>query len=144
MFDSEIHALQNIIVRNEQVSRVLEFGALNGFSTVNMAMAINFARKEGSIVTVDIFQKDKERDDELLFDKNCAAYQVVNRIEKIKGYSSDRRVTRALTGRKFDLIFHDAEHQYHPVLRDIIIYEPFLNISGYFVFHDYVEKWTLK
>ena len=144
MSEAELKTLLGLIVDNPHVRQILEVGALNGFSTVNMALALEQRGTNGRITTIDIFQKDAERDDEAVFDRNCEAFGARGRIEKIKGYSADRHVLAAVRGRRFDLIFHDAEHRYWPVMRDILNYEELLAPSGYFVFHDYGDTWSLK
>jgi predicted O-methyltransferase YrrM len=144
MSEAEVKALQGLITEHDNVHEVLEIGALNGFSTVNMALALAHRGGTGRITTVDIFQKDAERDDEANFDRNVQAFGIGARVAKVRGYSSDPEVLSALGARRFDLIFHDAEHRYWPVMRDILNYEDRLAVGGFFVLHDYVDQWTLR
>jgi predicted O-methyltransferase YrrM len=137
--DEELRALAGLAAR-PGVTQVLEIGALHGFSTVAFAMTLEAGGSEGRVTTVDMFQKSGARDDERLFDANCAAYGVAGRIEKIKGFSNAPSVLAALEGRRFDLIFHDAEHTFRPVLRDLLNLEPLLAPGGFFALHDYLDK----
>jgi hypothetical protein len=144
MSEAELTTLQRLVSDHPHVGEILEIGALNGFSTVNMALALEHRGGGGRITTIDIFQKDAERDDEAVFDRNLAAFAVASRIDKVRGYSADRHVLAAVAARRFDLIFHDAEHRYWPVMRDILNYEPALAPRGFFAFHDYVDEWSLR
>lgn len=137
--DVELQTLAGLAAE-PAVANVLEIGALHGFSTVAFALTLGASGRGGRVTTVDMFQKTGDRDDERFFDANCAAYGVEARIEKIRGFSNEPRVLAALAGRRFDLIFHDAEHTYRPVLRDILNLEPLLAPGGFFTLHDYADK----
>ena len=68
MADEELAALQGLVTENSNVKDVLEIGALNGYSTVNLALALDTAGRGGCVTTIDVFQKNEKRDDELEFD----------------------------------------------------------------------------
>ncbi|MBI3298620.1 MAG: class I SAM-dependent methyltransferase [Elusimicrobia bacterium] len=140
MSDAEVGVLCRLVLENPKVSAVLELGALHGFSTVHLSRSLERAVRAGSVTTVDLFQKGAGRDDESLFDANCSAHAAPGLIKKVRGHSGDAGVLARLSASRFDLIFHDAEHRYEPVLRDILNLEPLLSVGGFFVFHDYADK----
>jgi predicted O-methyltransferase YrrM len=121
-----------VILNAPQVTRILEIGVLNGFATVNMGLALQESGRNGAITSVDLFLLEDDRYDEQWFDENCLKYGVGDLVTKIKGHSQDARVRSLLKGKRFDLIFHDASHQYEGVMPDILSYDTQLAVGGFF------------
>lgn len=50
-----------------------------------------------------------------------------------------QRVSRALTGRKLDVLFIDGDHRYEGVMKDFELYSPLVRDGGLVLLHDIVD-----
>ncbi len=97
----ETGKLLGMFVKMISAKNVLEIGTLTGYSTIWMARALP---PEGRVITLEL---TKAHADEALSNYKKAALD--NKIELILGKALDSLDT--LTGRKFDLVFIDADKE---------------------------------
>jgi len=109
--------------------RYLEVGLWDGASFFYIAK--NPKVKES--VGVDIKLRE-------LFHKNIKKYNL-NNIKIIEKNSTDKTILNDIDG-KFDLIFIDGSHNYFDVIKDYMFYKELVNIGGYLVFDDYMDKYS--
>jgi cephalosporin hydroxylase len=95
--------------RNEPL-RILELGSYEGRSAL---FFLNFFPR-ATITCVDVFTDLAEV--EARFDYNVKGFQ--GRVEKIKSVSFPALDRLAADGRRFDLVYIDADHRYDPVMAD--------------------------
>ena len=97
----ETGKLLGMFIKMIGAKNVLEIGTLTGYSTIWMARALP---PEGRVITLEL---TKAHADEALSNYKKAALD--NKIELILGKALDSLDT--LTGRKFDLVFIDADKE---------------------------------
>lgn len=111
--------------------RVLEIGAQFGFSTVIMAMVAR------SVVSIDWHRGDPHAgflDSLWTYRDNLKRNAVEDRVLTVIGPS--HQALPVLAPNSFDLIFHDASHDYKNVLDDLGLALRLMD-SGYVAVHDY-------
>jgi predicted O-methyltransferase YrrM len=122
--------------------RVLEIGSWEGRSALYF---LNFLPKS-RIVCIDPFSGSAEHHQdpyfaelalksESQFDANLAAFG--DRIEKIKGTSTDVLPELGVAGRRFDLAYVDGSHMAADVYRDAVLVWSLMEPEGIVIFDDY-------
>jgi predicted O-methyltransferase YrrM len=125
--------------------RILEIGSWEGRSALFFLNYLPLSR----IVCIDPFEGNVEhhtdpyfadlaRKSEAQFDRNLAAF--TDRVEKIKGSSSDILPDLGIAGRRFELAYIDGSHRAADVYRDAALTWPLMAPDGIVVFDDY--EWS--
>ncbi len=113
----------------------VELGALIGRSTCFIAEGLK--NKDAIFYSIDpfIYAPDYIPFNRVfrLYCENTYRYK--DKIKNIRGYSYN--VVKDLNDLKIDVLWHDADHSYEGVKKDIEDWIPLLKKTGYFVFHDY-------
>jgi predicted O-methyltransferase YrrM len=126
--------------------RILEIGSWEGRSAL---FFLNYL-PQSRIVCIDPFEGNAEhhanpyfadlaRKSEAQFDLNLAAFS--DRVEKIKGSSTDILPKLGIAGRRFDLAYVDGSHRAADVYHDGVLTWPLMAGGGIVVFDDY--EWTM-
>jgi len=117
--------------RRDEITEYLELGSWEGQSAVLAAWLFPTAL----ITAVDWFAN---RNAEKNFDRNTAQFS--NRLEKVKGTTWEALSGFKVAGRRFDVIYIDADHRFDAVLLDTILAWPMLRIGGYLIWDDYLWR----
>lgn len=116
----------------------LELGSWEGQSAVFAAWLFPEAR----ITAVDWFSNE---DANARFDLNTRPFE--SRLEKIPGTTWDVLNRLGAEGRRFDVIYIDADHRFDTVLLDTVLSWPLLRPGGYLIWDDYLwsaPAWPAK
>ena len=103
--------LLSILVRASGVTRALEIGTSNAYSTIWLAWSLALA--DGRIISVD-----RNPDKHVLARDNLRRANLLDRVELRTGDAAE--IVRQLTG-PFDLVFLDADRRKFPELMQIIL-----------------------
>jgi len=103
--------LLSILVRASGVTRALEFGTSNAYSTIWLAWSLEPAG--GRIVSID-----RNPDKHVLARENLRRANFLDRVELRTGDAAE--IVRQLTG-PFDLVFLDADRRKFPKVLDILL-----------------------
>jgi predicted O-methyltransferase YrrM len=125
--------------------RILEIGSWEGRSAL---FFLNYL-PQSHIVCIDPFEGNAEHHvnpyfadlalkSEAQFDRNLAAHK--DRVEKIKGSSTEILPGLAIAGRRFDLAYIDGSHKAADVYRDAALTWTLMAPGGIVVFDDY--EWS--
>jgi predicted O-methyltransferase YrrM len=125
--------------------RILEIGSWEGRSAL---FFLNYL-PQSHIVCIDPFEGNAEHHanpyfadlalkSEAQFDRNLASHQ--DRVEKIKGSSTEILPGLAIAGRRFDLAYIDGSHKAADVYRDAVLTWTLMELGGIVVFDDY--EWS--
>ena len=141
--DKERGQLLDLIIDNNFTS-YLEVGVMRGGNLINMTNLLKLNNKKCEIVGYDCFEllqdcKPKHNTHTSGFPKKETVEKNVNtlhgcNVELIMGLSEN--INSIFKDRKFDLIFHDADHSYKGVYSDLKILKKILNKNGYICLHD--------
>ena len=141
--EKERSQLLDLIIDNKFTS-YLEVGVMRGGNLINMTNLLKLNNKKCEIVGYDCFEllkdcKPKYNTHTSGFPKKETVEKNVNllhncNVELIMGLSEN--INSVFRDRKFDLIFHDADHSYEGVYKDLIILKKILNKNGYICLHD--------
>ena len=115
--------------RRENIRDYLELGSWEGQSAVLAAWLF----PQSAITAVDWFANQEAN---AAFDLNTRPF--ADRLEKIPGTTWEVLHRLAANGRRFDLIYIDADHRFDAVLMDTILSWPLLRKGGFLVWDDYV------
>jgi predicted O-methyltransferase YrrM len=113
-----------------EIKDYLELGSWEGQSAVLAGWLFPQAR----VTAVDWFANS---DANARFDHNTAPLS--GRLEKIKGTTYDVLSRFATEGRRFDVIYIDADHQFDAVMMDTILSWQLLRVGGYLIWDDYLS-----
>jgi predicted O-methyltransferase YrrM len=122
--------------------RILEIGSWEGRSALYFLNYLPHSR----IVCIDPFSGSVEHhqdphfaalalESESQFDANLAAFS--DRLEKIKGNSTEVLPELGIGGRRFDLAYIDGSHMAADVYRDGVLTWSLMNPSGIVIWDDY-------
>ena len=103
--------LLSILVRASGVTRALEFGTSNAYSTIWLAWSL--APAGGRIISID-----RNPDKHVLARENLRRANLLDRVELRTGDAAE--IVRQLTG-PFDLVFLDADRRKFPELMEILL-----------------------
>jgi predicted O-methyltransferase YrrM len=103
--------LLSILVRAAGVTRAVEIGTSNGYSTIWIAWSI--APADGRIVSID-----RNPDKHVLARENLRRANLLDRVEFRTGDAAE--IVRQLTG-SFDLVFLDADRRKFPEIMQILL-----------------------
>ncbi len=127
-----------------------ELGAWLGRSTLIWCNALRVYSPAKRLLVVDNWKWGKEgekypfmiqgRDVFLEFKANLAGLDGWYRVYKSLIEDACVEVARDLEGEGLALLFHDANHGYDEVKRDLDQYVPLLNDGGYLIVHDYNHR----
>lgn len=128
--------------RRQQPLRILEIGSWEGRSALYF---LNYLPKS-RIVCVDPFSGSVEHHQdpyfaelalksENQFDTNLQAFG--DRVEKIKGTSTDVLPELGIAGRRFDVAYVDGSHMAADVYRDAVLTWSMIEPGGIVIFDDY-------
>ncbi len=127
-FHEHYFILHYLIDQLDRDVRYLEVGLWDGASFCYVAQH----PKVKEVYGIDI----KVR--ELLY-KNLDKYQINAGIFQTN--SNDKSILELIKG-KFDLIFIDGSHNYFDVIKDYTVYKELVEVGGYLVFDDYMDKFS--
>jgi predicted O-methyltransferase YrrM len=129
-----------------QPIRILEIGSYEGRSAL---FFLNFLRRS-SIVCIDVWDSailepalvaqmpeivGEYPKAEARFDRNLSSF--TDRLEKIKGPSTDALTELGLKQRRFELVYVDGEHRRPGAYRDCVLSWPLLTPGGLLIIDDY-------
>jgi predicted O-methyltransferase YrrM len=103
--------LLSILVRASGVTRALEIGTSNAYSTIWLAWSL--APAGGRIISID-----RNPDKHTLARENLRRANLLDRVELLAGDATE--ITRELPG-PFDLVFLDADRRKFPELMEILM-----------------------
>lgn len=103
--------LLSILVRASGVTRALEFGTSNAYSTIWLAWSLGPAG--GRIISID-----RNPDKHVLARENLRRANLLDRVELRTGDAAE--IVRQLTG-PFDLVFLDADRRKFPEVIEILL-----------------------
>lgn len=103
--------LLSILVRASGVTRALEFGTSNGYSTIWLAWSL--APAGGHIISID-----RSSEKHALARENLRRANLLDRVELHTGDAVE--IFRQLTG-PFDLVFLDSDRRKFPELMEIVL-----------------------
>ena len=109
---------------------VLEIGSSFGWSTI--AFCLGGALH---VTGIDPHEEDPRTWDGMA--RNMEAYGVADRVTRIRAYSQEALPLLAAEGKRFGLIFIDADHEYPSVRHDLLGSLPLLAPGGLIACHDY-------
>jgi peptidoglycan hydrolase CwlO-like protein len=125
----------------------LEIGVLFGASTIFSYHATQLAKKDIPNVVIDPFEgyygqdldpTSKMKVNEETFLENLERFQVPKeRIEILKGFSSNTDIINACKNKKVLSLLIDGDHTYNGVKNDWINYSPLVIKGGYVLIDDY-------
>ncbi|MCX2699328.1 O-methyltransferase [Ochrobactrum chromiisoli] len=121
----EVGNLYYWLVRLIKPKYVIETGTNNGYSTAQIAKAMLDDGSNGSIITID-----PQSPHHLFRDTDFQ-----NMVSFIKGFSTDVHIP---DGAHFDLAVLDSDHTYDTIIKEVIRFEPLLDVGGYMILHDSV------
>ena len=124
--DSESAELQRLAAGRD----VLEIGSSFGWSTI--AFCLGGALH---VTGIDPHEEDPRTWDGMA--RNMEAYGVADRVTRIRAYSQEALPLLAAEGKRFGLIFIDADHEYPSVRHDLLGSLPLLAPGGLIACHDY-------
>lgn len=128
LVDSECALFRQVIGGMEGVG--VEIGCMDGFST-----AIILDCSKLHLYTIDPFIPDSMAEnligDEDRFRQNVAPWK--DRVELIKDYSQNAALS---FGHALDFLFIDGDHTYPAIMRDFLVWTPFLKQGGILAMHD--------
>jgi len=127
-FHEHYFILEYLIDQLDRDIRYLEIGLWDGASFCYVAQH----PKVKEVYGIDI----KVR--ELLY-KNLDKYKINAGIFQTN--STDKSILEIIQG-KFDLIFIDGSHNYFDVIKDYSVYKELVEVGGYIVFDDYMDKYS--
>ena len=113
----------------DRIRDYLELGSWEGQSAVFAAWLFPEAR----ITAVDWFSNE---DANARFDHNTRPFE--GRLEKTAGTTWDVLNRLGGEGRRFDVIYIDADHRFDTVLLDTVLSWPLLRPGGYLIWDDYL------
>jgi predicted O-methyltransferase YrrM len=103
--------LLSILVRASGVTRALEFGTSNAYSTIWLAWSL--APAGGRIISID-----RNPDKHVMARENLRRANLLDRVELRTGDAAE--IVRQLTG-PFDLVFLDADRRKFPEVMEILL-----------------------
>jgi len=141
----EVGEILYSLARNLKPETVVEIGSFIGYSSICLAQAIeDNAEEKGRVYAIDNFlphinNPNLPMDIENTFElaqSNAKKAGLENRIEFVKGFSSD--VAEELLSRidTIDILMIDGDHTYKGVLEDYNNYHPKVRKGGIIILHD--------
>jgi predicted O-methyltransferase YrrM len=107
-----------------QPRNILETGVYRGYSTCNMASALNLLNNNGHIYCIDPM-------DTYHLWENTGLESSISWIPKLSQESLD-----ILKDKRFDLLVLDSDHSYDTAMWELINFEKMLNAGGHILMHD--------
>ncbi len=107
-----------------QPRNILETGVYRGYSTCNMASALNLLNNNGHIYCIDPMHTYH-------LWENTELESSISWIPKLSQESLD-----ILKDKKFDLLVLDSDHHYDTAVWELINFERMLNAGGHILMHD--------
>lgn len=119
------------LVKSSDISTVINIGTARGYSTVCLAKAFKDSNREGEVHTIDIVSPDepgvwgpKSKNDPI--SKDATMRELIQRFHPpedeavpIRFHTGDSTQILNQMDLKPDLVFHDGEHTYETVKRDM-------------------------
>ena len=140
MSDQELTYLAEVASKSNMI---VEIGSWMGRSTSAIA-----ANTSGTVYAVDTWKGTHEqggaldgKDDDWLINQFIQNTRGLDNIRIMQNTSIEAAHGFELQGRKFDMIFLDAAHDYDNVSTDIKAWLPLLTKNGVFCGHDYHGNW---
>lgn len=136
-FPQDIVAIQELIW-NVKPDLVIETGIAHGGSLVLSASILECIGGRGIVVGIDNDIRKHNR-------REIGKHRMFKRIKMIEGSSIDevvlRKVRKFVRGKKRVLVFLDSNHSHAHVLRELLLYSPFVTKGSYIVaFDTVIEK----
>ncbi len=132
---------------------LVELGSWKGKSSVLFAAGLR-GKDSPKLYCIDPFGRDEnseyqekyydpllqgsKRTLEEIFGRNIKRFGADDIVRPLKGYSFEFGATWS---EPLDLLFIDASHEYEAVLRDFVIWSPFVKPGGVVAFHDVSPQW---
>jgi predicted O-methyltransferase YrrM len=137
----EYSQLLDLILDND-LKEYLELGVMNGGNLVRMSNLLELNNHSCNVTAYDCFDsppKDPRNTHTSGWPSKAEVENKVNKIhgfgvEFIQGLSSE--ITDKLKDKKYDIIFHDADHSFQGVYSDLIKLKELLNEDGFVTVHD--------
>jgi predicted O-methyltransferase YrrM len=141
--NEQIDGLDDLInyVGNTKEMSMIEIGSYIGEST------LMFSDRFKSVLSIDPFIDNYDPDDLVnhysSFDK--VYQQFINNTKDNKNIHNIRMTSndayKELSGKLFDFIYIDGNHQYEFVKQDILNYKNLIKPGGFIAGHDYSDNW---
>jgi predicted O-methyltransferase YrrM len=126
-------------VLNNKINSYLEIGVWHGVNVFRIANLCEVNNHECEIVGYDCFEEDPEDDNshrsgwpaKEIAEKVTADY---NNVSLVQGFVNE--VNDKLENKKFDLVFHDANHAFQAVYDDLLTVKNLVKEGGLVVAHN--------
>lgn len=146
--ESEMRESLLHILKETSIRRVIEIGTWEGGTAYLWAQMVD-KHEDGQVFCIDIqFGTNQKRE---VFDIGAANHiepiyrdkEYGKRVIEIEGDSSSpeiiQRLADLLNGKKVDLLFHDGDHSYEAVKKDLKNYTPFVRDGGWIAICDWAD-----
>jgi len=127
------------LIRKFKIKNILDIGTGNGFSSFICAHALknnNDEVKSGSIITVDIFDRNKEHNLSQIFKKN----NIIKYVNFVVGDSLEVLGRHEFQSKKFELVIIDGQHTYDHVIKELELVQACLSSSSILFFDDVFQR----
>ena len=135
-FPQDLLAMQEIIWQTKP-EIIIETGVARGGSLIFYASMLNFVRKSGLVIGIDI---DIRHHNKIAIKKHTLS----KAIRLVEGSSIDKqtidKVKQIIKQKKKILVILDSNHSHDHVLQELNLYSPFVKKGGYLVVFDSVVE----
>ena len=127
------------LIRKFKIKNILDIGTGNGFSSFICAHALKNNNEEvrgGSIISVDIFDRNKEHNLSQIFKK----HNIIKYVNFVVGDSLEVLDRHEFQYKKFELVIIDGQHTYDHVIKELELVQTCLSSSSILFFDDIFQR----
>ncbi len=123
----EVGRLWHALVMLLQPRMVLETGTHQGYSTACIASALVSLGGPRRVITIDPYPQEGQI---------WAGNELESVVTLRREFSQDAYPDLLESRTRFDMLVLDSDHCYDTIMKELVLYEPLLDVGGTILFHD--------